>query len=95
MVLCFHSGGKVAYHSARLLSTICAKERIWRASDSWVEEWGVVVSVFARARREGKSMQMRVRRFATFSSEKTPLPIQPWVPGKSSMGLERWTQDVI
>jgi hypothetical protein len=56
---------------------------------------GVVVRRLARALRLGRSMQIRVRRFATFSSEKTPLPIQPVALGKESTGLERWTQDVI
>lgn len=39
-------------------------------------------------------MQISVRRFAAFSSSRDEAS-QPVVPGKESMGLERWTQDVI
>lgn len=38
---------------------------------------------------------MSVKRLAAFSSEMSPLPTQPPVPGKESMGFERWTQLVI
>jgi hypothetical protein len=40
-------------------------------------------------------MQISVRRFAAFSSPMEPFPTQPFVPGKESIGLERWTQLVI
>lgn len=40
-------------------------------------------------------MQIRVSRFAAFSSLMLLWPNQPEVPGKESMGLERWTQLVI
>lgn len=64
------------------------------ASDSWETLYAIVVSVFARERMFGRSMQISVNRFAAFSSVSGDAS-QPVVPGKESMGLQRWTQDVI
>jgi hypothetical protein len=46
-------------------------------------------------RKLGRSMEMRVRRLAAFSEHVVGAPTQPWDPGKSVTGMERWTQLVI
>lgn len=95
IVVCRHSIGKVLYQFSKLRSTICAIPNICFASLSLSTEYMVVVNKFARARNVGRSIHMSVSLLATFSSSNSPLPIHPFVPGKSSMGLDRWTHEVI